>query len=250
MKCKNIVFAVLLGILSANAHALTLSDLLTQSRLFLRDTATDPLRQRFSDTQLTYFLNNCQKETNLRTWAVVNSSAITLTPGTTEYSLPSDHIAILRVTVNQTPIVERTFSFLDDSNYNWISDSGVPVEYYVRVDSSIVTGVSRESIGLHPISTFTALMVVQYLAQPPDLVVGGDVPFAGNNRLYPFHHALAFYAAYQGFLCISEMDDALVYYKRYEDEVALMEGTIKTSLTFNPSFRGGFIGKQAVAEKQ
>jgi len=163
-----------------------------------------------------------------------------LTSGTTEYSLPSDQITVVRVTINDSPVVERTFSFLDDSNSDWIKQTGVPENYYIRVDSSIVAGVAKESIGFNPISTFSALVVVQYLARPDDLSADGDIPFGGssNGRLLPFHHGLAFYATYRGFLTMGLLSEAGVYLNEWNSLLTIMEATNKTRTMFNPNFRG------------
>lgn len=219
-------------------QSLTLTDLITQTRIFLRDTASDSARQRFSDTQITDFINNGQRELNLKVWGVINSSAITLVSGTTEYSLPSDHIFVLRVTVEHRPIVERTFSFLDESDFSWIKSTGAVQNYYVRVDSSIVAGVSKESIGFNPISSGTAIAVIQYLAQPTNLSAGSDLPFSGNNRLVPFHQALSYYGAYRGHLAQRDLELAGVYLREYENLSILMESVNKTRLMFNPNYRG------------
>lgn len=247
MKWK-LALLLTLGFTTSSAWSLNLSDLLTQTRIFIRDTATDPSRQRFTDSQLTSFLNNGQKEVNLRTWALVNSTSISILAGTTEYSLPSDEIMILRVTLGNVPLSERTFSFLDESNSSWISDTGIPAEYYIRTDSSVVSGVSRECIGVHPISTFTSVMVVQYLAQPADLSSNSDIPFSGQLRMYPFHQLLAYYASYRGFAAISNIDDAAVYYREYMEMVSVLEGMTKNRMVFNPNFRGSPIPMQSASD--
>ena len=159
--------------------------------------------------------------------------------GTTEYSLPSDFILPLRVTVDHVPIVERPFVFLDEKAGNWITEpSGTPREYYIRVDSSVVTGVSKESIGVHPVSSYTITLVAQYLQQPADLSADADIPFSGNLRLYPLHQALAYYAAYRGYLVIGMLEEAAIYYRDYDLTVQYLEANDGTRMTFNPSFRG------------
>ena len=223
------------------SEALTLSDLLTETRIFLRDSAADPTRQRFSDTQLTSFLNEAQRDFNFKTWAVITSSAFSLTPGTTEYSLPPLTLTPLRVTVNFTAIPERTFSFLDDSQTDWVRSSGTPTAYYIRVDSSIVDGVSRLSIGFTPVSTFTALAIVQYLSRTTDLALSADVPFGSDNlRFFEFHHALAYYAAWLGYMILSMDNDSLFFRKYYDDTAAQAEAVTKNRLSYNPNFRSGF----------
>lgn len=246
---KCLIALLLIACPASKAYSLTLSELLTQTRVFLRDTASDSARQRFSDTQLTSFLNNGQKEVNLKVWAVINSSAIKLSAGTTEYSLPTDHIAVLRITANHSPLVERDFKFFDDASTSWISDSGTPTEYYVRVDSSLVAGVSRECFGVHPVSTAAATAIVQYLAQPADLSASGDIPFSGNLRLYPFHQGLAYYAAYRGYLAMGTREEAAFYMRDYENLVALMEANTKTRFMFNPNIRG-FLPPPQITQQQ
>ena len=220
------------------AWAASLSDLLTQTRTQLRDTATNTERRRFSDSQLTTFLNNAQREVNARAWCVVGSSNINLVSGTTEYSLPSDFILPLRVTVNNLALVERTFTFFDEANGTWISETGPPREYYVRVDSSIVSNVTRESIGIHPVSTSAAIMSIQYLQQPSDLSNGSDIPFSGNVRLYPYHYALAYYATYMGYLADGKKEEAALYYQSFASVFNLLEGNEVARKYFNPNLRG------------
>ena len=234
------------------AEALTLSELLTRTRIFLRDTATSASRQTFSDTQLTYFLNDSQKEVNLRTFAVVASSRIQLASGTTEYSLPSTNVIVLRVTVDNVPIPERTFSFLDDSGVNWIQTSTGPVDsYYVRTSSSLVNGVARESIGFHS-SSSSGTAIIDFLAQPTDLSIAGDTPFGSDNtRLLPFHHILAYRSAYLGWASKGNLDMAAIYLREFEAMIPAMEAATKTKLSYNPNLRGNMPAQApAQAERQ
>lgn len=243
---------LLLLLAKGSASALPLSSLISQARIYLRDTGSDTSNQGFSDSQITTFLNNGQREVNLRVWAVVNATGITLQAGTTEYSMPMDNIAVLRVTINNRPVPERTFSFLDDSNAAWISDpAGTVQEYYVRNDSSVVSGVAHEAIGVHPVSSYTVVMNVQYLGQVTDLSAPGDIPWGAlNTRLYPFHQGLAYYAAYRGLVAQGMFDMAGVYLKEYENTVALMENLTKTRLQFNPNIRGSLPAAAAPPAQQ
>jgi len=233
-------------------EALTLSDLLSQTRLFLKDDAAASSRQKFTPAQLTNLLNNSQKEVNLRTFAVVKTTLITLSAGTTEYSLPTDHIMPLRVTVDFSPIPERTLSHLDDEGLAWVSKAtGMPTNYYIRISSSLTEGVSKESIGFIPVSSGTMLSRVEYLSQPDDLVSSGDTPFGLNdNRLKPFHHVLAYRSAYHGYLIIGDFDSASLYLREYEQLVRQMEDLTKTRILFNPNFRGNLTLKPVEVNTQ
>ena len=238
MKWKSLLLVLVVCFLrGAVAWSLSLSDLLTQSRVYLRDTNTT--RPRFSDSQLTFFFNNGQREIAARSWCLIASSAITLQSGTTEYSLPSDCIAPLRVTVNHNALAERPFSFLDEAGRAWINEpGGTPREYYVRTDSSVVANVSRESIGFHPVSTFTASAIIQYAQQPSDLVSASDIPFSGNNRLYPYHQSLAFYAAFSGYMALGMKEEAMLYFQLYTASAGDLDGNNSSRTLFNPNFRG------------
>lgn len=137
------------------------------------------------------------------------------------------------------PIVERTFAFLDETGRAWMQDTaGVPREYYVRVDSSIVAGVNREAIGVHPVSTYTASMLLEYVQQPVDMSGQGDVPFSGNYRLYPYHQALAYYAAFSGYLAMGMKDDAVLFFQQFQNTVDMLEANDASRNLFNPNFRG------------
>lgn len=225
------------------AWGLTLFDLLTRTRVYLRDTQTAPNRQRFSDAQLTRFLNDGQQEINFRTWAVVSSTRISLANGTTEYSLPDTSLLVLRVTVDHVAIPERTFSFLDESTSTWMVSTGTIQSYYVRVDSSIVANVTRESIGFVPLPERIFRADVYFLQRVSDLVGSTDEPFSGNNRMIAYHHVLAYYAAYRGYLAMGLFGEAIGYKTDYEMLVQQIESNTKTKLLFNPSFRGNFINQ-------
>jgi len=228
------------------SYSLTLSELRTQSRFFLRDTASSASRQKFSDTQLNTLLNNGQKEVNLRVWAVIATTVMALSAGTTEYSLPTSFTAPLRMTVDNTPIPERTLSFLDDSQSNWVQDStGVPREYYIRTSSSFVTGVSRESVGFHPVSSGTFIASLEYLSAATDMSADSDIPFGSDNRrFYDFHHSLSYYTAFFGYMVLGMREDALFYFKLYENMMEQMEALSKTRLLYNPNFRGNVALRQ------
>lgn len=228
-------------------YALTLLDLRTQCRFYLRDTASDPARQRFFDSQLNTLLNNAQREVNNRIWAIINSTSISLISGTTEYLLPTDYIFPLRVTVNHIPIPERSLSFLDDSGNNWVQDStGVPREYYIKVSSPLVAGaIRKESIGVHPTSSGTMTMTIDYLSQVTEMSASGDIPFgADNRRLYDTHYVLAYYVSALGFMAMGMKEDAMFYFNLYNSMVLEMESINKTRLLYNPNFRGSEIFKQ------
>ena len=222
-------------------YAISLSDLRTLTRFYLRDTASDSSRQRFSPSQLNTLLNNAQREINNRIWAVIGSSSINLTAGTTEYTLPTTFIFPLRVTVDHIPIPERTLAFLDDSDKNWIQDStGIPREYYIKVSSPLITGVTmKEVIGIHPTSSGTMIMNVDFLSQVTDMSADSDVPFGSDNRrLYDYHYVLAYYAASLGFMALGMKEDSIFYFNLYERMTLEMESLNKVRLFYNPNFRG------------
>lgn len=244
MLYKKVFLSLLLLLYPSLAACETLSELLTQTRIFLRDTDTSSSRQQFTDSQLTSFLNDGQKDINSRTWCLIKNKNICLRTYHILYTLPEDYQMTFRVTVSSKAIIERTRSFLDDSNKNWIEETGTPTEYYIKTATSPVTGTLKTYIGVHPISTMTVIMNVEYLSQTSDLITPTDIPFLSYKPMYPYHGALTFFAAYKGFMSMGLLEEAMLYKKDYEDDVKLIEGMMGTRHQFNPNYKTGVIQNQ------
>ena len=185
-------------------RALTLSQLETQTRTLLRDTASDTNFQRFSTAQIDTFLNEAQRQMQNDAWLYQGAFRMSLTSGTIEYPLPADYITTIRVTIASMSITQVSFQGLDQNSTNWTVATSTPTEYFI---DSFVSG-APSNIGFYPNPKFTTTnsVFVQYVRQVPTLVNPTDVPFNGNAELLPYHDGLADFAAARGWQLLGRPD--------------------------------------------
>lgn len=169
----------------------TLSQLITDARVLTLDAASST-RQRFSDTQITQFLNVGQRQAMINNHCLQQNLVFQLVPGTTYYSLPSNYLAITRVTIGSKWLLEMTPASLDGRSRSWETASGYPTYYFTNYSS-------RSLVGFAPwpaTSSDTDTVKVEYDIQANDLINSTDQPFNGINELQDYHHMLAYFAAY------------------------------------------------------
>ncbi len=185
-------------------RALTLSQLETQTRTLLRDTASDTNFQRFSTAQIDTFLNEAQRQMQNDSWLYQGAFSMGLTSGTIEYPLPVDYISTIRVTIASMSITQVSFQGLDQNSTNWTIATSTPNSYFI---DSFVSG-APSNIGFYPNPKFTSTnsVFVQYVRQVPTLVNPTDVPFGGNSELLPYHDALPDFAAARGWQLLGRPD--------------------------------------------
>lgn len=236
---------LLLAVLSGSVHATTLtaSDVLTRARNYLRDQDTSANRQQFTDTTLLQFLSDGQREANAQNWLIVSSFTFTLTQGTTEYSLPNDFMATMRVWVQNTQATsyvkldQTSFEQMDAQSTGWSSATGQPTRYYFDRSSQTV------QIGFWPapsVANSTGTVLIYYVQQTQDVSVTTAQPFNGNLLLQPYVTALSYYVAYRGFLTVEETDMATAYFNLWVSFLQMMrQGTTKM-----PDFNPGFVGNR------
>jgi hypothetical protein len=185
-----LVFAALFAF-SATAHASeTLSQLITDSRVLVLDSASTT-RQRFSDTQITELLNQAQRQAVNHSRCLSAALTFSLTPGVTYYALPSNFLYFERVTVGSKWLQEMTPAALDGRSRGWEASSGYPTYYFINFSS-------RTQIGFAPwpaASTDTDTVKVEYDIAANDLANSTDIPFNGVTELQEYQHGLAYYAA-------------------------------------------------------
>lgn len=237
-----LTFAVLVGIsVPSRATTLTASDVLTRARVYLRDQSTSPNRQQFPDATLLQFLSDGVREANAQNWLIQSSYTFTLTLGTTEYVMPSDFMATMRVWA-QFPgqayikLDQTSMDQLDAQSAGWTNATGTPTRYYLDRSSQSIY------LGFYPapsVSNSTGPVIVYYVQQPTDLTSTSQVPFNSNIILQPYVSALAYYVAYRGFLTVEETDLATAYLQYWINFLSMMrQGTTKT-----PDFNPGFVGQ-------
>lgn len=185
------LFALLaLGAIGRPAAALTLSQLISEARTLALDGSSSS-RQRFSDSQITEFLNEAQREALTQSRCLRQDQVFQLVPGTTYYPLANNYLAMARVTVGYKYIQEMTPAGLDGRSRGWEAASGYPTYYFVNWSSPTLVGFAPWPAT----ATDTDTVKIEYDVQATDMSSSSDVPFNGVPRMYDYHHALAYFGA-------------------------------------------------------
>lgn len=179
-----------LGGLVRPAGALTLSQLIAEARTLALD-GSSSTRQRFSDSQVTEFLNEGQREALTQTRCLRQSLIFQLVPGTTYYALPSNYLTMERLTIGQKYIQEMSPAALDGRSRAWEAASGYPTYYFVNFSSPSYVGFAPWPAQ----STDTDTIKMEFDVQATDLASASDVPYNNEIQMYDYHHGLAYFAA-------------------------------------------------------
>lgn len=208
-----------------------LSSLITDSRVLATDNSTE--RQRFSDAQIAQLLNDAQRQAISVTWCLEKSVQFELVAGTTYYSLPSDFLAFRRVTRDHMLLNEMTPAALDSKSEGWEEASGLATYYFVNFSSPSKIGVAP----FPQTSTDTGTIRMDYFQQPTDMSASVDQPFNGVITLYPYHNALAYYAASRMASIDGRMDVSPLFLQQYAAYVDQMKNKCKERPNYLPGAR-------------
>ena len=224
---------LLLLFLVSPVHALDLEDIRTEVRLRVKDSGVST---RFTDAQIDSFSNEGQRDVVNATWVIKKSTSITLVSGTTFYSLPTDLIAIGRVTWRNRNIYEATLTKLDSdfNNSAWLDTGGPPQKYYQDPTQS-------DKIGIYPFpnsASSTGTIKINYFSQGTNMSADSDVPFNGENRYISYHDLIIFYDCYRVHLLEGEIDKATLYRQEYEARVLLMRDRVGSLPGYIPGLSG------------
>lgn len=201
------------------ARALTLADIETAVRRNVRDTASSSSLQKYSDAYLAALINEGQRDVINQTWAISKSSSITLVDGTAAYTLPSDLIAIARVTREYNNLPEVDLNQLDgDTNSGaWENISGEP-RYYFQ-DTALPYQVKLYPI---PSSGNTGTLRVTYFAYAEDLTSDSDVSFNDVDRLRGYDDLLVYYSTIRILMTENMSDKAAPFIQLYQAGIQIM----------------------------
>lgn len=159
-----------------------------------------------------------------------------LVPGTTYYSLPTNYLAIQRVTIGSKWLSQMSEAALDGRSRGWEASSGYPTYYFVSISS-------RGLVGFAPwpaTSSDTDTVKVQYDIQSNDLVNGTDIPFNGVNELVQYHYGLPYYAA----SIMSAIDGQSARSTSYMQIFQLAAAAMTKECNDMPGYRPSAIGTQ------
>lgn len=225
---------VLASFFSSPAKALFLQDIETEVRYRVKDSAAS--RTRFSQDLIDTFINQGQRDVVTFAMPLYKTEVIVLAQGTTYYTIPTDVMAIERVTFQNKNVPEQTLTSLDSiANYAaWEQSGGPPTAYFQDPSRS-------SSIGVYPFpntASSTGTLRVMYAAQVQDLVSGLDVPFNAEARFYPYHDILIYYAVYNLLYIDGEIARAQEFKAIYEVRLKAMIDSIGARPNYKPGFSG------------
>ena len=203
---------------------IALSDIRTQIRRNVRDTSATASLQRYSDSVLTDFSNQAQRAIVNSTWVISKSTTITLSAGTTYYTLPTDTIEIERATRQYGNLAEVKLQQLDADNANadWETTGGTPLYFFQDKAQS-------NKIGLQPFPNSAGnagTLRIIYYALPVDLSADSDKPFSAEDRYRPYDDLLVFFVTYRIFLIEGYQDRASIFRQEYDDLLQIMNANI------------------------
>ena len=227
---NNILVLIFLIIPQYSRASETLSNLITDARVLASD-ASSVTRQRFSDTQITEFLNQAQRQALFESRCLMSSLSFTLTAGVTYYSLPSNYMSMERATIGSLWMTELTPAALDGRSRGWEASSGHPTYYFINFSS-------RGLIGFAPwpaTSTDTDTIKIEYQIQANDLANSTDIPFNGITELQEFHHGLAYYAAGMMEMINGMTSQASAYFSNFQTIVKNMNMACRLRPNYMPS---------------
>ena len=228
---------------SGSAHALTLTNMQDQVRRNVRDTATDTTLQRYSNSLLTDWINEAQRDFFNATWCVKTSTEITTSSGTLYYSLPDDFVAVEYVIftdnndldyelkeVSEKSVIQKEGDYENTS-------TGASDRYFVRYSTS-GGNAFKMAFFLYPVtSTSTGTARVSYYEQPTDLSSGSDVPFEGHLAIYPYHDAIIYYATARIKILQGLTAEAEMYFSLYERSIESARKRLNSMPNYSPSLR-------------
>ena len=227
---SGILAACLLASLCGLSEARQLSDLRSDVRVLISDSGGIGARYRFTDTQITDLLNECQRDAVAQTWPLIKATNIALVAGTTYYGLPNTFLAVKRVTWRNRVLPEKSPVSLD-STKEWETVSGVPQNYFI-------TFASRTTIGIYPWpadSSSTGTIKIDFYSQADDLSATTDQPFNNVREFYPMHHALAYCSASRLAAIDGQGDVAGLYLQLYIQTLSRLGGTAMGRPSYTPS---------------
>jgi len=225
------------------AWSLTLSEIRTEIRRNVRDTATVATLRTYSDTTLNTLINQAQDEIVNQTWCVTTSTSYALLASTSYYNLPTDFIAPEVVTFAGSTGVSYELkeaarrSFIQQ-NPDWLRQRGPPAQYIIQQSLS---GGNPLLISYYPIPSSTQIgtVTITYYKQVDDLSSDSDVPFDGLNHLYPFHRTIVYEVTAKLKFIEGLSAEGSTYIQLYQSDLAIMAKRLSTSPNYSPGIVAG-----------
>lgn len=227
---------IILGLLLAlwipcQARAVTLSTLRTTARLLSDDNGT--VRTRFTDAQVNGLLNEGQATAIARSWCIHKPYSFDLVSGTTYYSLPSDFLAMRRLTSDWLDLPEMSPAALSGRSRTWEDSSGTPTYYFINFSS-------RTKVGFAPFPdtvSDTTTIRMEYFASVTDMTASVGA-FNDIAELQAYAHMLPYYAAFRMAIIDGRTGVAEAFLAQFELLLKSMMERCFERPNYNPSATG------------
>ena len=193
--------------------------------------AASSTRQRFTDAQITRWINIAQEQAVGAGNCLIGSMNFELVVGTTYYDLPANFQNFSRVTLGNLYIQEMSPAALDGRSRGWETATGHPTYYFVNFSS-------RGKVGFAPFpgtTSDTDTVKLEYYIHPEELSNSTDEPFNGVNELDDFHSALPYYAASNMMLIDGLATQSQAYMAQFNAIVTQMAKECKSRPNYLPS---------------
>ena len=207
----------------------TLSSLITEARVLSFDAQSS--RQRFTDAQVTVFINQGQRKAIDASRCLQTSQSFLLATGTTYYALPSNYLSMERVTIGGLWMTQMSPAALDARSRGWETASGRPTYYFINFSS-------RSYVGFAPFPQTVAdtdTIKMEYSISATDLSATTDIPYNSVSELTQYQHALAYYAASKMLTIQGLGSQAGAYEKEFNEVVAMMWKACRANPNYMPS---------------
>lgn len=225
--------------ISPKCFALDFATIRTLSRALARDPIPTSGAPRISEVMVSSYTNIAMQEIVSYTWCLEDTVSYSTVVGQREYTLPSDFIAIQRLTIDNTLITATSISKLDINDSSWVANitTGTPSKYYLN------PGLDVFGFDSIPSTTTDHVISINYIKQPPMLVNDTDIPFDSQNRLTPYHYTICLWVASMMCYTDNRPTEGDRYYAMYVDRVKNMATSIRLSGDYYPNFGGSTGGK-------
>lgn len=246
MRLLKVILASGFLLFASDCYCLTLSEAKLELRRLIKDTATSSALQRYSDSVLTSYLNQGQRDVVTATWCLETSTGISLSPGTTYYDLPSNIISVKMVTYLPATNIRRrlnqkSYKAQIESNPEWERQTGPPMSYIVR--GSTDTGLSLE-MAFIPIATSasTGTANVDYYKQATEMTSDSDILLDGDYALVSYHNAVIYSAAMNIQIIEGNAQMAQNYSQLFQSMLTAMKSRLGEMPDYNPGLSGASSG--------
>jgi hypothetical protein len=215
--------------------SVTLDTVTVRVRELLDDSYTATNTVRYSSATIYSLINTAQRIVAINTLCIETYATQTLTAGTTEYLLPSNCLAVSRVTMNSFDtngnmyLPQKTVFGMDYDAKTWDVSRSTPTAYFLR----------NRYMGFYPAPKYgTAKVTLWYYKIPTIMTTGSSFVYDGNVLLETYWETLAIYAAYKLYLGEGRTDMTAQLAPEFSGSISAIQNYIKINPDLNLNLQG------------